>query len=107
MNTLMRVIDHEPHAWFFFEKGGVFFLDANCNHSAFGYSYMIELSPEETEKYKRGGREYLGKLAYDIHYSAPIVKGSNSIYKGRDVSKEYSEESMLAIKLWREANAGA
>lgn len=103
----MRVIDHEPHAWFFFEKDDSYFLDANCNHSAFGYSYMIELSSDEVAKYKNGDREYLGKLAYDIHYSAPIVKGSNSIYRGRDVSKEYSEQSMAAINLWRGANTDA
>jgi hypothetical protein len=101
--NMMEVVDHEPQAWFLFKDDESYFLDANCNHSAFGYSYMIKLSPQELDNYREGGHEYLSKLAYDIHYSAPVVKGSTSIYIGRDVTKEYSELSMAAIKRWRES----
>ena len=103
----MRVIDHEPHAWFLFEEGGSYFLDANCSHSAFGYCYMVELLPDETAKYTNEGRSYLSILAHDIHYSAPVVTGSNSIYKGRDVSNHYIEKTKAAIKKWRESNGRA
>ena len=103
----MRVVDHEPHAWFLFEEGGSYFLDANCSHSAFGYCYMIELLPEETSKYKSEGRSYLSILAHDIHYSAPVATGSKSIYKGRDVSSHYAEKTQTAIRKWRESNGRA
>lgn len=98
----MKVVDHEPHSWFLFEENGMLLLDANCNHSAFGYTYMVQLSPEELVEYRKKGRSYLNNLAHDIHYSAPIVKGSKSVYIGRDVSNENSEKSLTAVRTWRE-----
>ena len=100
----MKVVDHEPHSWFLFEENHSLLLDVNCNHSAFGYTYMIKLSPEETIEYKALGNEYLNKLANDIQYSAPILKNSNSIHKGRDVSQKYSKKSLAAITKWRKKN---
>jgi hypothetical protein len=97
----MKVIDHQHAAWFLFEHEGELYLDANCSHSAFSYCYMIQLSAEELAEYKIGGHEYLSKLAYDIHYSAPAVKGSTSKYIGRDVSSQLSEQSSAAVKSWR------
>lgn len=103
----MRVLDHEPHAWFLFEEDGSYFLDANCSHSAFSYCYMIELRSEEVSKYENEGRSYLSVLAYNIHYSAPIATNSKSIYKGRDVSSHYAEKTQAAIRKWRESNGRA
>ena len=103
----MEVIDHEPHAWFLFREEDRLLFDANCNHNTVGYSYTIKLSPEEINKYKNGGHEYLNNLAYDIHYSAPVSNGSNSIYKGRDLSDKYSDKLIKAIKSWREENESA
>jgi len=103
----MKVIDSENWAWFLFEHGGSLYLDANCNMSAFGYTYMIELNEQEQKQYQNGGREYLNKLAHDIHYSVPIAKDTTSIYKGRDVSKELSGLATEAVKTWREANNGS
>ena len=103
----MKVIDSETWAWFLFEHEGNLFLDANCNMSAFGYTYMIELNEEERKQYQDGGREYLNKLAHDIHYSVPIAKETTSIYKGRDVSKEFSELATDAVKTWREDTNGS
>jgi hypothetical protein len=74
----MEVVDHEPAVWFLFEREGGLFLDVNCSHSAFGYCYMIQLSAEELSEYEKGGHEYLGKLAHEIHYSAPAVNGSTA-----------------------------
>ncbi len=51
----MKVLDHEPQFWFLTEEGGSLFLDANCNHSFVGYSFMIELSPLEQTEYKTKG----------------------------------------------------
>lgn len=107
VNLAMRVVDHEPHAWFLFEEDGSYFLDANCSHSAFSYCYLIELLPDETSKYKNEGRSYLSVLAHNIHYSAPIAAGNGSIYKGRDVSSHYAEKAQAAIKKWRDSNGHA
>ena len=101
---VIKVIDHEPQTWFLFQSDNLLLLDANCNHGAFGYSYMIELSADEVAEYKNGGHDYLSKLAFEIQYSAPVAKGSNSKYIGRDVSKKYSEQAMVAIKEWRNSN---
>lgn len=103
--TSMKVIDSENWAWFLFEHEGSLFLDANCNMSAFGYTYMMELNEKEQKQYQDGGREYLSKLAHEIHYSVPIAKDTTSIYKGRDVSKELSELATEAVKTWREGNS--
>ncbi len=102
----MRVVDTENWAWFLFEHEGHFYLDANCNMSAFGYTYMIRLNEEEVAAYKIGGHEYLNKLAHEIHYSVPIGKDTTSTYKGRDVSKELSELATEAVKAWREIDSG-
>lgn len=54
----MKVVDHEPHAWFLFEEGDSIFLDVNCDHGAAGYSVMIELSAEEALRYVLNGRAH-------------------------------------------------
>lgn len=97
----MRVIDSENWAWFLFEHEGQFYLDVNCNMSAFGYTYMIQLSDDELAAYKAGGHEYLNQLAHDIHYSVPIAADTRSKYKGRDVSKIFSELATEAVSAWR------
>ena len=39
----MKVIDHEPQSWFLLEKDRAIFLDANCNHSFYGYTFTLQL----------------------------------------------------------------
>ncbi len=102
--TSMKVIDSENWVWFLYEHEGDLYLDANCNMSAFGYTYMIQLNEQEQAQYKDGGREHLNKLAHDIHYSVPIAKDTSSIYRSRDVSKEFSELATEAIRSWREGD---
>tara|TARA_R110000868_G_scaffold86450_1_gene242497 strand:+ start:476 stop:793 length:318 start_codon:yes stop_codon:yes gene_type:complete len=97
----MRVIDHQEQEWFLFEHEGKLYLDANCNHSFVGYSYMIELDDSERMLYESGGHDYLSKLAYDIHYSAPIVIGSQSNYIGRDETKSLGDLATEAVRSWR------
>ena len=62
---------------------------------------MIELNEDERELYKVGGHEYLSTLAHEIHYSAPIVVGSTSAYKGRDETKILGDLAMEAVRIWR------
>lgn len=96
----MKILDHEPQFWLLAEEGGSLFLDANCNHSFVGYSFMIELSPQELTEYKTKGHGYLSWLAQDIQNTAPILAASNSPYKGRDVSEEYAGQLASAIENW-------
>ena len=97
----MNVIDSEYYAWFLFEHEGHLYLDANCNHGAFGYSFMIQLNNEELSEYESTGRDYISKLAHAIHYSAPIVKDNTSVYKDRIVDDNISKLSLEAIQRWR------
>jgi len=79
----MQVLDHEPQSWFLFEANGELYLDANCNHGAFGYSFMIRLTTAEVQRYRDAGRDYLSWLAQDIHNGAPILSAILSPYKTR------------------------
>jgi len=99
----MKVVDYEPQCWFLLDDNGELFLDANCNHSFIGYDFLLQLDASEAAKFRSEGRAYLSRLAQDIHYSAPIVAASNSPYKSRDRSAEYSERVTAAVKAWRQA----
>lgn len=96
----MKVVDHEPQIWFLLEEDGSLYLDANCSHSFIGYDFLIRLNSEEAAKYKAQGHAYLSSLADDIQNSAPILAASKSKYKGRDLSGEYSERVMAAVREW-------
>ena len=101
-NFQMKVLDHEPQWWFLLEDEGALFLDANCNHSFVGYDFLLRLDAEETAKYRTEGRAYISWLADAIQNSAPILEGSKSKYKGRDLSKDYSERVTEAVNQWRQ-----
>ena len=97
----MQVLDHEPHSWFLFEANGELYLDANCNHGAFGYSFMIRLTAAEVQRYRDEGRDYLNWLAEDIHNSAPILSASSSPYRTRKVSQEEEAQARTAFAGWQ------
>ena len=97
----MQVLDHEPQSWFLFEANGELYLDANCNHGAFGYSFMIRLTTAEVQRYRDAGRDYLNWLAQDIHNSAPILVASSSPYKTRKATKEEEAEASTALAAWQ------
>lgn len=102
----MKVLDHQPYAWFLLEDDGRLYLDAHCSHSFFDYSVLIALNDAETEAFRSAGRAYIDKLAYDIHYSAPAVRGSKSPYKSRNLSIGSTREedaAQSAMVAWRQA----
>ena len=101
----MRVVDQEPYAWFLLEEHGAYFLDANCNHSAIGYTVLIQLNTFELAEYQLAGRAFIGRLAQEIHNSVPILAVSRSPFKGRDLSRTHGERVMAAIKEWRQGSA--
>jgi len=104
----VKVIDHQPYAWFLLEDDGCLYLDAHCSHSFFDYSVIVAMNKAETEAFKVGGRGYIDKLAYEIHYSAPAARDSQSPYTSRNLAIGGTEEEKLvhtAVMAWREANA--
>lgn len=97
----MKVLDHEPHAWFLLEDDGALYLDAHCSFSAFDYSVLIALDTEETSAYAAKGRPYLDQLAQGIHNSAPAAAASTSPYRSRDLKKgPTAERASAAISAW-------
>ncbi len=97
----MQVLDHEPYSWFLFEADGELYLDANCNHSAFGYSFMVRLTAAEARRYRDEGRGYLDWLAQDIHNGAPILSASTSPYKLRRASDDEQAQASAALRAWQ------
>ena len=100
----MRVLDHEPQAWFLLEDDGVLYLDAHCSHSAVDYSVLIALDATERAAFEEGGHDYLDRLAYDIQYSAPGVQGSRSPFQARNLTSgpgDRSRRADAAITAWR------
>lgn len=97
----MIVIDHILAFWFLLLDNGRWLFDVNCEHGAVGYSVLIELSEEESVQYATQGQSYLSALAEVINYSAPGARGSDSIYKERNISMKYGAEVTKAIEFWR------
>ena len=92
----MRVLDYEDRFWYLLEDDKNLFLRVNCNHSAFGFSILIELDEIEKSKFKKTGRDCLSNFASDFSFHA-LTK-----YKDRDVSKHYKDLTTNAIKKWRD-----
>lgn len=99
----MKVLAAEPGQWYLLEADGALFLDGLYNHSAYYYTFMIQLTAEEMAKYRKGGRRFLQSLSNAIQSSAPVVISTRSKYKDRDVSGFHLEESKRAVAEWNEA----
>jgi hypothetical protein len=100
----VKVLDHEPSAWFLLEEDGTLYLDAHCSHGPVDYDVLVALNPMEASAYKNEGRAYLDQLAYDIHYSAPGAIGSTSPFKSRNLAVGQGGEKkrvLVAVEAWR------
>jgi len=97
----MKVVQHQPSSWFLLESDGRLLLDVSCEQSAFSFDVLVELNENEKSQYETRGKSYLNELAEAINYSAPAARGGNSIYKARNISKQYGEEVMSAVRTWR------
>lgn len=107
---VMKVIDHQPHAWFLLDDQGVLYLDVNCSHGAVGYSVLVALNAGETSAYADQGRAYIDDLAQDIQNSAPGAVSSVSPFKSRNLTVGRGQESKRAdaeIKAWLAGQSGA
>jgi hypothetical protein len=99
----LKVLDHEPHAWFLLEDEGKLYLDAHCSLSVLDYSVLIALDEDETSAYRAEGRHYLDALAERIHNSAPAAASSTSPYRARDLAVAPGTENAkasAAIAAW-------
>lgn len=91
----MDVLDFEDRAWVLLKDNDNYFIDVNCNNSAFGFSMLICLEGEELTIFYKQGHKYIDKLAKDIaHHSI-------SKYGNRDKSTEYSKMVSNAINSWK------
>ena len=100
MESTLKVIEHSPAFWFLLARESRLFLDVNCAHGAVSYDVLIELNEEESSEYAARGRNYLNMLAETVNYSAPGARGSDSVYKRRDISSQYRHEVLGAIGFW-------
>jgi hypothetical protein len=96
----MKVLDHEPSAWFLLNEKDKYFLDANCNISVAGFSVAIELNPEEAKNYLASGRFVIEKLASSISYS-PTSHGD------RQLDVDTCNRMHNAVIAWKEASKNA
>ncbi len=103
----MTVVDHEPYGWFLVRDGARLLLDVHCSHSAVDYSFLVELNDAEVNEYRAQGREFLSRLAHQIHYSAPGVRGSVSPYLDRRVVGEDRARVDEATISWVEERRNA
>ena len=97
----MDVVDTRPHGWFLLGEGDRLFLDMNCNHNAYGYSVLLELSPEERKDFESRGRVALDELAEAVQNSVPLLAASQSPYRERDLEKLRGDDVTDAVFRWR------
>jgi len=81
----MIVLNDEHYGWVLLEENGWLYLDVLCSHSAVDYMFFLRLDEKEVELWRERGPAYLDDLAYRIHYSAPGVQSSRSLYKARSL----------------------
>jgi hypothetical protein len=105
MESTLKVIEHMPAFWFLLAFDNRLLLDVNCEHGAVSYDVLIELNEEESSQYAALGRNYLSTLAEAVNYSAPGARGSDSVYKGRNISTKYRHEMASAIEFWNASQA--
>lgn len=96
----MKVIDHERGGWYLFQDEERIYLDGNYSHRAIEYDHLIELSKEEVQAFRQGGRDYITRLVHEINESAPILKLSDSAYKNRRIIGEIRERTTEAVREW-------
>jgi hypothetical protein len=99
----MKVLGHKPQAWYLLEEGDGLYLDVLCSNSFFIYEVLIALNDEERGRYASEGRNYLSRLAHEIHSSVPGSVKSNSPYKDRNLggNRGLSQTVSAAISVWQ------
>lgn len=101
----MRVVDHEPHAWFLLEHEGALLLDAHVSWSAFTFTFVMALDDDERAAYETHGHDYLTQLAAAVQDSAPMSPDHGSPYADRNVADEHGQAVHAAVLHWRSTQA--
>lgn len=94
----MEVVDHAPHAWFLLRDHDELFFDVNCSQDAFGFSFLLRLTAQERADYELRGRDALDDLARAVQDSAPMARGTTSLYRFRDLTHLRGDEVSEAIR---------
>ena len=97
----MIVLDHDPLWWFLLQDGDTLLFDVHCSHSAVDYSWTMALNAEEAAQLAAAGRTFLNRLAEQVQWSAPGVRGSASPFHGRNLDPTHGKAVTEAIRLWR------
>jgi hypothetical protein len=100
----MMIIDFSPNNWFLAEENNAFYFEANCNHGVVGFTFLIQLSPDELTAYQLNGKPFLDALAQTIQDSAPIAANTTSNFKNRNVSSLLVAQFNAAVKRWEILN---
>ena len=102
----MEVIETGAYGWYLLREEAEWILDVLCSHSFVDYRFIIRMNDSEIKAYQSGGTGYLDRLAHEIHYSAPGVLGSSSVFKPRKANAELQEIVDKAIARYVEKTRG-
>ncbi|TVL15388.1 hypothetical protein [Shewanella algae] len=93
----MKVLAMSQAQWYLLEHEGQLYLDVICQHNN---RFMIQLNGQEMAEYRRSGNLFLERLARDIQYAVPILKGARSSFQGRDQRRQLGELATTAECEW-------
>ena len=104
---VIKVVDHEPAAWFLVQDGKRLLFDVNCSHGAVSHEFLMELNASERADYAARGRRFLSELAERIQSSAPGARESASPYRERLLQGPDRARANEASIAWLKDRAGA
>src|SRR5262245_51320556 len=95
----MKVVAHEPEAWYLLGDGDDYFLDVRCEGYATDYSMLVMFSPQERDEYLGAGRSVAERLAGD-------VRNHPRQYSARNLLNRHGDRVLDAIRLWKSTSGG-
>ncbi|MCE9787820.1 hypothetical protein [Shewanella chilikensis] len=93
----MKVLAMAQGQWYLLEHEGQLYLDVLCCHNN---RFMIQLNEREVAEYHSSGNLFLERLARNIQYAVPILKGARSSFQGRDQLRQLGELANTAEREW-------
>ncbi len=95
---MIAVIDHKPGCWYLLNNDNLYFFSMNYSRGFFNDSISIQLTPQEIERYKSDGIDYIN------NFERTLYKLGYKGFKDRIVSNATNFEIGNAIIVWRKAN---
>lgn len=93
----MKVVLHEPAAWYLLTGDGRLYVDVNCAQSVVSFSILIQLDDAEQEELRALGRVFLDYFAAKVSYWPRR-------YQPRAITGPLEVRASEAIAAWREAD---